>query len=193
MRDGEGRQIPEWLVDSMFDRRILFLSGVLDDRKAGELAIAMMSLGTSDEPITLHIDSPGGALDAALTVMDAIDTSSVPVHAMCSGRVEGSAIGVLAACARRRATGNAHFRLHVARDPFSGRASDAEEWLQRLRHRLERFVSRLSQATGQDEERVRADLEAGRHLDAEEALRYGLIDEVLGRPDAEVIPLKDRP
>lgn len=192
MRDREG-PFNRSLLEGMFDRRVLLLSGDLDDRRAGELAIALMSLDASgDDPITLHIDSPGGPLDAALSVIDTIDLLGVPVHAMCSGRVEGSPIGVLAVCARRRATANSRFRMGAPPESFAGTAAEALDWLRRHRDRMDGFVSRLSQATGQPRERVRADIERRRHLDASEALRYGLIDEVLGRPVAEVVPLRDR-
>jgi ATP-dependent Clp protease, protease subunit len=174
----------------MFDRRVLFLVGDLDDRRASDLAIALMALDADgDEPITLHIDSPGGTLDGSLSAMDTIDLLSVPVHATSSGRVEASAIGLLAVCEQRRASTNARFRLGEPQDSFTGAASDAETWIRQHRDRLDRFVARLSEATGQSMERIHADIEAGRYFDAEEALRYGLIDEVLGRPDADVVPL----
>jgi len=191
MRHDEGRFMDRSLADSMFDRRVLFLFGDLDDRRAGDLAIALMALDAhGDEPITLHIDSSGGSLDGSLSLMDTIDLLSVPVHATSSGRVEGSAIGVMAVCERRRASTNARFRFGAPQDSFGGAATDAEKWIRQHRDRLDRFVARLSEACGQPRERLHADIETGRYLDAEEALRYGLIDEVLDRPDADVVPLK---
>lgn len=193
MRRDEGRFADRSVAERMLDRRVLFLFGELDDRRAGDLAIALMALDADgEEPITLHIDSPGGTLDGSLSLIDTIDLLSVPVHAMSSGRVEGSAIGVLAVCERRRASANARFRFGAPQDSFAGAAADAERWIRQHRDRLDRFVARLSEATRQTRERLNADIETGRYLDAEEALRYGLIDEVLGRPDADVVPLPGR-
>jgi len=191
----EGRFTHRSLAESMFERRVLFLFGDLDDGPAGDLAMALMALDAEgEEPITLRIDSSGGPLDASLSVMDTIDLLSVPVHATSLGRVEGSAIGVLAVCERRRASANARFGFGATEDSFAGAATDAENWIRQYRDRLDRFVARLSEACGQPRERLHEDIESGRYLDTEEALRYGLIDEVLGRPDANVIPLepKDR-
>lgn len=191
MKHDERRFTDRSLTESMFERRVLFLSGDLDDRRTGDLAMALMALDAEgEEPITLRIDSSGGPLEASLSVMDTIDLLSVPVHATSSGRVEGSAIGVLAVCERRRASANARFRLGLPQDSFAGAATDAENWIRQHRDRLDRFVARLSEACGQPSERLHADIETGRYLDAEEALRYGLIDEVLGRRDADVVPLK---
>ena len=195
MNHDERRFTDRSLAESMFDRRVLFLSGDLDDRRAGDLAMALMALDAEgEEPITLRIDSSGGPLDASLPVMDTIDLLGVPVHATSSGRAEGSAIGVLAVCERRRASANARFRLGLPQDSFAGAATDAENWIRQHRDRLDRLVARLSEACGQPRERLHTDIESGRYLDAEEALRYGLIDEVLGRRDADVVPLerKDR-
>jgi ATP-dependent Clp protease protease subunit len=193
MKHDERRFTDRSLAEGMFGRRVLFLFGDLDDRRAGDLAMALMALDADgEEPITLHIDSSGGPLDASLSVMDTIDLLSVPVHATSSGRVEGSAIGVLAACERRRASTNARFRFGLQQDSFAGAATDAEKWIRQHRDRLDRFVTRLSQACGQPRGRLHADIEAGRYLDAEEALRYGLIDEVLGRRDADVVPLEPK-
>lgn len=191
MKHDEGRFTDRSLADSMFNRRVLFLFGELDDRRAGDLAMALMALDAEgEEPITLHIDSSGGPLDASLSVMDTIDLLSVPVHATSSGRVDGSAIGVLAVCEWRRASTNARFRFGAPQDSFAGAATDAEKWIRQHRDRLDRFEARLSQACGQPTERLHTDIETGRYIDAEEALRYGLIDEVLGRRDADVVPLK---
>lgn len=193
MRHDEGRLTHPSLAASMFERRVLFLSGALDEPRAADLTMALMALDADgDDPVALHIDSPGGTLDAALSVIDTIELLSAPVHARASGSVEGSAIGVLAVCGRRRASPNAQFRLCAPDDRFAGAASDAEQWIRRHRDRLDRFVAMLSRATGQPVARLHRDIERGLFLEPNEALRYGLIDEVLGRPDADVVPLTGR-
>jgi hypothetical protein len=84
------------LAGRMFERRAIFLHGALDDRAAGELAIALMALDAEgDGPIALTIDCADGTLDGALASIDTIDLLGVPVHATCVGRVEGPACGVL--------------------------------------------------------------------------------------------------
>jgi ATP-dependent Clp protease protease subunit len=166
-----------------FDPRLILLHGELDDRVAGELAVRLMTLdAVGDEPISLYIDSGDGSLNAALAVIDTVDLLGVPVHATAVGRVEGPALGVLAACELRRASPNARLRLRAPQDAFAGRASQADGWLAQHRDRLDRFVTRLAASTGQPSDRIEADLSAGLSLDPPSAVRYGLIDEVWGRP-----------
>jgi ATP-dependent Clp protease protease subunit len=127
--------------------------------------------------------------------MDTIDLLGVPVRAMCSGRAEGPVVGILAVCHQRRSGRHAQIRLHLPEERFHGEPGGAEAWLAHRLGRVDRFVERLSQATAQSPDRVRSDLERGALLDADAALAYGLLDEVVGRPDAEVIsfPATDRP
>jgi ATP-dependent Clp protease protease subunit len=165
------------------DPRLILLHGELDDRIAGELAVRLMTLdAVGDEPISLYIDSADGSLNAALAVIDTVDLLGVPVHGTGVGRVEGPALGVLAACELRRASPNARLRLTAPQDVFAGRAGDADGWLAQHRDRVERFVRRLAASTGQPPDRIEADLSASRSFDPRSAVRYGLIDEVWGRP-----------
>jgi ATP-dependent Clp protease protease subunit len=175
----------------MLERRMVFLRGPLDDAAAGELAITLMTLdATADDPIALHVDAAHGTLEGVFAVIDTLDLLGVPVHATCMGRADGPAAGVLAVCDRRRASRGARIRLAAPASSYQGTASGAEAWLEAHRSRVERYVQRLSDATGQPPERIRADLEGCRWFDAEEALRYGLLDEIIGRPPAEVVPLR---
>lgn len=190
----EGPFVPHALRERMLERRQVFLRGPLDDAAGGQLAIALMTLdATGDDPISLHVDAAGGTLEGAFAVIDTIDLLGVPVHATCVGRADGPAAGVLAACDQRRASRSARIRLAAPSSSFQGSAAQAQEWLRAYRDRVERYVQRLSEATGQPRQRVEADLEAKRWFDAEEALRYGLVDEVIGRPPAEVVPLRPDP
>jgi ATP-dependent Clp protease protease subunit len=181
------------LAGRMFERRAIFLHGALDDRAAGELAIALMALDAEgDGPIALTIDCADGTLDGALASIDTIDLLGVPVHATCVGRVEGPACGVLAVCDRRRASKNTRFRLCAPRERLDVAAHDTAVQLERLRSRLGRYVARLADATGRPSRSVADDVAGGRILDAEGALRYGLIDEIIDRPDADVVPFPYR-
>jgi ATP-dependent Clp protease protease subunit len=179
---------PSSLAERLFDRGVLFLRGALDDRAAGDLAMALMTRDASgDEPVALYVDGDGGTVDGALAVMDTIDLLGVPVHATCTGRVGGAAVGVVAVCDRRRASANARFRLEAPREAFEGAAGDVEAWLREHEERVGRFVARIAKATGRPAERLRAELDAGLGLDAGQARRYGLIDEVIPGPPRPVV------
>jgi ATP-dependent Clp protease protease subunit len=131
-----------------------------------------------DEPIGLQIDCADGELEAALSLMDVIDLVGVPVHATARGLVGGPAVGVLAVSTHRVATPHASFRLCEPESRFAGSAQDLARWADHSLERSALFCRRLAEAVHQAAEHVEADLSAGRFLSADEALSYGLIDEI---------------
>ncbi|MGZ6966745.1 MAG: ATP-dependent Clp protease proteolytic subunit [Acidimicrobiia bacterium] len=173
------RDPAEWVRAQLWERRVVALTGWLDESAATAIAAELMSLDAGgDEHVTLHVDSSGGTLEAAFTVMDTIDLLGVPVRARCVGRAEGVATGVVAVAHHRSATPHARFKLSLPDVTLGGSASEVEANARAHQRQVESFVSRLASATGQPFEHVEADLERGRWLDADEALAYGLIDEI---------------
>jgi ATP-dependent Clp protease protease subunit len=132
----------------------------------------------SDAPIEIHLDSPDGTLEAAFVLIDAIDAVRAPVRVLCRGRVGGPAIGVVAAADRRVAAPHARFRLGQPTARFTGTPESIAAQSRQQTELLWRFDARLAQVTGRPAEEIAEDLRRGRHLDAQEALAYGLIDEV---------------
>ena len=174
---GPDRPWMDRLQAQLAEQRIVLLRGELDDDRAGQVAAELMMLDASgDEPVTLHVDSAGGPLHAAFTVIDTIDLLGVPVETICVGRVEGSAVGVVAAAPRRQAARHARFRLGEPTSSVAGRAAELEAWAEHHQAQLARFVDRLAEATGRPAEHVEADLSTGRWLDAPGAVSYGLVD-----------------
>jgi len=104
----------------------------------------------------------------------------VHVTATVASTVGGTMAGVLAVCSHRRigALGRIHFREPTA--DFSGPATDLQRQATDLETRVLQYVRRLAEATRQPFEHVEADLRLGRHLSAETALGYGIVDEIVG-------------
>ena len=186
---------PEQLRQQLLEHRIVLLVGPLDDAMAARLAAELMGLDASgDDEIELRIDSSGGGIGAALAVMDVISLSGVDIHATCTGRADGPALGVLAMGHRRSAVRSARFRLreHLPTTPTGPvPLTDAMSALEWRAKELEAFRGRLAERCEQDEQ-VFADLLAsGADFGVGDAQRLGLIDAVLlpEQPPAPSRPL----
>jgi ATP-dependent Clp protease protease subunit len=166
--------------EELLGRRVVRLWGTLDDRAANQICAEMMALDASgDGPINLYLSSTGGPLHAALAVSDTVDLLGVPVHVTCLGRVEGAALGVLAAGTVRVAAPHASFYLREPEVETSGNAAQMKAWADHHQAQLERFVALIARATGRPAEHVEADFAIGRWLSAGEALAYGLVGALL--------------
>ncbi len=177
-RAGPGRA-PAWLQERLFERRVVFLTGRLDDAAAGRAAAELMTLGaTGDAPIDLYVDSPNGTLEAAFVLIDTLDLLHVTVRAHCLGQAAGPALGVLAAADQRAAAPHAGFRLVQPAGQFAGTADQVAAQAQRHAELLRRFQARLARATGRSLDEIAHDMRHGRYLDAREAFEYGLIDAI---------------
>ena len=178
MNDAGG--MAERLQAAMFERRLVMLAGEVDPARAGDVVASLLTLDAlGDEPIDLRVDAHSDSLDAAFSIMDAIESLGVPVRVLCSGSVSGTLVGLLAVAEGRVIASHARIRLCEPRDSFGGRASDVAARAAHERQRLELFQRRLAERTGHALEHIEADMLAGRYLNAEQARGYGLVDAVL--------------
>jgi ATP-dependent Clp protease protease subunit len=164
----------------LLERRIVFVRDRLDHDTATLVTAQLMTLDAEDtSPVTLVVNSGGGPVDAVAGILDTIDLVRCPVDTSCVGRAEGTAAVVVAAgTGRRRCGRGATFRLRLPDLEAAGPAD-------RLRHDVEtatrvqrELVDRLAVITGQSRALVARDVERGRLLTADEAVTYGLVDEV---------------
>lgn len=167
----------DWVGPILAARRIVTASGPLDHGSAGRLCAELMALdGSGDEAITLRLSSSGGAAGPALAVMDTLDVLGVPVHAFCSGLVEGSAVAVLCACSKRVAAPHCRFHLCSPSSELAGPASTLSRRAQVLSAESGQLAGRIAARCKAPLEKVAADIASGSYLDAAEATGYGLLD-----------------
>jgi ATP-dependent Clp protease protease subunit len=158
-------------------RRIVLLRGALDDALAGQVAAELLLLeAEGGDPIVLHVDSAGGPVQPAFTLIDTIDLLRVPLEAVCVGRAEGTAAVLVAAAPRRWVAPHARFLLVAPRVSAEGRAVEMEALSAEHTAQLAQLTERLARSTGRPVEHLEADLAAGRWLTAEQAVAYGLVD-----------------
>lgn len=176
----------ETLAQRMFEQRVVLLHGPLDDMTVTRTAAELMTLDADGETaVTIRIDSGEGSLAQALTLMDVIALLGVPVRALCLGQVGGAAAGVLSVCGHRAAMPSTRFQLREPSTQMEATAQTVAQWARVRDEERQNFCERVAQAVGKPTSEVVNDLESGVFMGAEEALAYGLIDEIC-RPEAKI-------
>jgi ATP-dependent Clp protease protease subunit len=169
-----------WLQEHLMRQRIVLARGDLTHDMATLVSAQLLTLDAEgDGPVELHLGTPTGDLDAALTVLDAIDAMRVPVHALAVGTVGGPALAVFAAARERRAFPHATFHLTEPRLRAEGTASEIGAREEHNRSLLAALYGRLADVTGRDTEDLADDARRGRFLTAADAVDYGLASEIV--------------
>ena len=183
MNDGDWSKT---LAERLFEQRVVMLQGALDDTVATRVSAELMTLDAEgDGPVTLRIDSADGSVALALTVMDVIELLGVPVRALCLGQVGGPAVGVLSVCAHRASMPSTRFSLREPTTQMEARAREVEQWARLRADDQRRFTERVAAAAGKPVAAVAQLFATGTFMSAQEALDYGLLDEIC-RPQGEI-------
>jgi len=163
--------------------RIIFIGTPIDDNIANIVVAQLLFLEHEDpeRDIQLYIQSPGGHITAGLAIYDTMQFVRPDVSTICIGVAASMATVLLSAGAKgkRFALPNATIHLHPALGGFSGSGPDVEiqaRELLRLQGKIRRIVAEHS---GQTLERIVQDFDRDRFMEPEEAVAYGLIDEVI--------------
>ena len=171
--------------------RIIFLAGekMIDNDSATTVAASMLWLDSqSKKPINLYINSAGGIVQAGLfTILDTMNSLESPIHTTCIGEASSAAAVILAAGEKgeRRAYPNAEIMIHDVNAGIIGPAHEIKKTAQRIDLLNERLAKLLSKFTKQSEAKVKLVMKEETFFSAEEAVKFGLIDKVIG---AEVKP-----
>ena len=163
--------------------RIVYLGTGIDDGVANVVIAQLLHLENDqpDAPISVYVNSPGGDIPATLAIYDAMQFVRARVDTTCVGQAVASAAVLLAggAAGHRRILPHARVVLHAPAAQGRGTIPDLileAEDVERVRALQERILGRH---TGRDPEQVRRDTERELVLDAEAAVRYGVVDAVL--------------
>ena len=169
----------------LFEDRIIFLGVQVDDASADDVMAQLLVLESQDpdRDIVMYINSPGGSFTAMTAIYDTMQYIRPQIQTVVLGQAASAAAVILAAGTpgKRLALPNARVLIHqpATGDAGRGQASDIEiqaKEILRLRTWLEETLADLSNHT---QEEVNRDLERDTILSADEALAYGLIDQVL--------------
>lgn len=163
--------------------RIIFLGGEVTDDEAN-LIVAQMLFLEADDPdkdISLYINSPGGSITAGMAIYDTMQYIRCDVSTICIGMAASMGAFLLAAGAKgkRRALPNGELLIHQPLGGARGQATEVAIHAEQLIKTREKMNKILAERTGQTVEQIALDTERDHYMTAEEALKYGLIDEII--------------
>ena len=163
--------------------RIVFLGGEIDDVSAN-LVVAQMrflEMEDPDQDIMLYINSPGGSISAGMAIYDTMHYVKCEVSTVCVGMAASMGAFLLASGAKgkRKALPNAEIMIHQPLGGARGQATDIAiqaEQIMRIKRKMNEL---LAKHTGQTIKTIEKDVERDHYMTADEALKYGLIDEII--------------
>ena len=162
--------------------RVVFLGSEVNDQVANAIVAQLLYLETEnpDADISLYINSPGGSVTAGMAIYDTMNYIKCPVRTVCVGLAASMGAFLLMAGekGKRMALPNSEIMIHQPSGGASGQATDVRihaEWLLKTKDKMNDLMSAM---TGQSIEKIRADVEHDHFMSAEEALEYGIIDEI---------------
>ncbi len=168
----------------LFEERIIFLGSQVDDVSANDIMAQLLCLESMDpdREIQMYINSPGGSFTALTAIYDTMQYVKPDITTVCMGQAASAAAVLLAAGTpgKRMALPNARILIH---QPYTetgrGQVSDLEIQAKEIFRMREQLEEMLSKHSNRDLATVREDIERDKILTAEEALEYGLIDQII--------------
>lgn len=168
----------------LFEDRIIFLGTIIDDIAANDIVAQLLCLETmnSELDISLYINSPGGSMTSLMAIYDTMNYINCSIRTVCIGQAASAAAIILAAGTKgkRCALPNARILLHQPSSSVEyAQVSDLEiqalEFI-RVRKLLEKI---LSYHTNKSVRKIMSDIERDKILTADDALAYGIVDEII--------------
>jgi ATP-dependent Clp protease protease subunit len=180
-------KFPDLLLERLLGARTILVAGEITQHTAALVTAQLLALSgeSAEDPITMYVNSQGGHVEAGDTIHDLVRFVPAPVRMVGTGWVASAGALIYGAVPRERryCLPNTRFLLHQPSGGTGGSASDIEieaREVLRMRDRLNRLFAK---ATGQPLERIEEDTHRNFWLDAEAAVRYGLVGKVIGGLD----------
>ena len=171
------------IYSRLLKERIIFLDGEINDTTSS-LIVAQLIFLEADNPdkdIEMYINSPGGSITSGFAIYDTMNFIKCDVSTMCVGMAASMGAFLLAAGAKgkRKALPNSEIMIHQPLGGAQGQSVDVEIYAKRLIKTREKLNEILSEKTGQPIDVIARDTDRDNFMSAEEALEYGLIDQIV--------------
>ncbi len=173
------------IYSRMLKERVVFLVGPIEDQMANLIVAQLLFLESEnpDKDIHLYINSPGGAVTAALAMYDTMQFIKPDVSTVVIGQAASAGALMLAGGApgKRHSLPHGRMMIHQPWGGFQGQASDIDIHAQEILELKKRLNRLLAHHTGQDEETIARDTDRDYYMGGEQAVEYGLIDSVIDK------------
>ncbi len=183
------RQRQMGIGDLLLENRIVFLDGVINDPVANLIVMKLLFLQSENrhQDVHLYVNSPGGSVTATMAIYDTMQFLECDIATYCVGlAASGGAILVAGGAKGKRYTlPHAKMMIHQPYGQVGGQVSDIEIQAKDIIDTRQILNEVLAFHTGQPLEVIAKDTDRDRYLKAHEAKDYGLVDEVLTRPEKE--------
>ena len=167
----------------LFEERIIFLGQAIDDTVANDVMAQLLTLESMDpdRDIMMYINSPGGSFTALTAIYDTMQFVRPDIMTICLGQAASAAAILLAGGTKgkRMALPNSRILIHQPYSEGGGQASDIELQAKEILRMRELLEIMLEKHSTKSKEQISADIERDKILTAQEAVDYGLIDQVL--------------
>ena len=175
------------IYSRLLKERVIFLTGPIDDH-ISNLVVAQLLFLESENPekdISIYINSPGGSISAGLAIYDTMQFISSSVSTMCIGQAASMGALLLAGGdkGKRFALPNSRVMIHQPLGGFQGQASDFEIHAKEILYMKKIVNEILAKHTGQTVKKIEKDTDRYNFLNAEEAVKYGLVDKIIDKRD----------
>lgn len=162
--------------------RILWVSGVVDQRMSDVVQAQLLYLDQAEKKdINMYINSPGGSVSAGLAIYDTMQYVKNDISTICIGM--GASMAQVLLCAgtkgKRYSLTHSRILMHQPMGGTQGQASDIEIYTQEMVRIREDLYNIIAKHTGKSKEQIKIDADRDKYLSAQDALEYGIIDQIL--------------
>ena len=188
-RGDVARQRNMGIGDLLLENRIIFMDGVINDAVANVIVMKLLYLQSESrsQDIHMYVNSPGGSVTSTMAIYDTMQFIECDVATYCVGlAASGGAILVAGgAKGKRFALRHSKMMIHQPHGEVGGQVSDIEIQAKDILDTKKVLNELLASHTGQQVETIARDTERDRYMTAIEAKEYGLVDDILMKPDAD--------
>lgn len=171
------------IYSRLLKERVIFLNGEVEDRMANLIVAQLLFLESEDpeKDISIYINSPGGSVTAGMAIYDTMQFIKPDVSTLCIGQACSMGAFLLngGAKGKRFALPHARVMIHQPLGGFRGQASDIQIHAQEILKIKQTLNERMAFHSGQSLKTIEKDTDRDNFMSAQEAKKYGLIDEVL--------------